>query len=347
MNLKKENIKWEELGFNPIETRSMFMAKCSVDEKWKGGSLVPYGNIELSPAAGVLNYGQGVFEGTKAYHTIKDNIVLFRIQRNAKRMEWSTQRMCIPKIDSDFFIDAVIQTVKDNIGYVPPYGKGSMYIRPIVWGTAPALGVSAVSEYTFVVFVSPVGSYFKGGIKPLCLKVETNFHRAAPRGIGNAKAIGNYSASLYPLTMAKKKGFDEVIYLDAVNGERVEELGSANLFIYKDGVIKTPKLSGSILDGVTRDSVCKIARDILGMRVLETDVYLNEMLEADEVFCTGTAVTIAPVGKIKYQNRVCEFSSGSIGPIAKKCKEALTSIRRQEIKDPFGWLHIINKNKKI
>jgi len=338
MNLKKANIDWDSLGFNPMETRSMFIANCPIDGKWESGSLVPYGKIELSPAAGVLNYGQGVFEGTKAYHTSKDNIVMFRIGRNAKRMAWSTERLCIPKMDPDFFIEAVTKTVKDNLDYVPPYGKGSLYVRPIVWGTAPAIGVRAVSDYTFVVFVSPVGSYFKDGIKPLNLKVETNYHRAAARGIGNAKAIGNYSASLYPLTKAKKEGYDEVIYLDSVDGQRIEELGSANLFICKDGVIKTPKLSGSILDGVTRNSVCRIAKDVLGIKVEETDIRLDELLEADEVFCTGTAVVVAPVGKVTYQNKVHHFSGGSIGPITNKCKETLTSIQREEITDPFGWV---------
>ena len=338
MNLKKTNIDWDSLGFNPIETRSMFIANCPIDGKWESGSLVPYGKIELSPAAGVLNYGQGVFEGTKAYHTSKDNIVMFRIGRNAKRMAWSTERLCIPKMDPDFFVEAVTKTVKDNLDYIPPYGKGSLYVRPIVWGTAPAIGVRAVSDYTFVVFVSPVGSYFKDGIKPLNLKVETNYHRAAARGIGNAKAIGNYSASLYPLTKAKKEGYDEVIYLDSVDGQRIEELGSANLFICKDGVIKTPKLSGSILDGVTRNSVCRIAKDVLGIKVEETDIHLDELLEADEVFCTGTAVVVAPVGKVTYQNKVHHFSDGNIGSITNKCKETLTSIQREEITDPFGWV---------
>ena len=341
MMLKKKNIDWDTLGFDPIETRSMFIAKCPLDGEWTNGSLIPYGNIELSPAAGVLNYGQGVFEGTKAYHTSKDNIVLFRIQRNAKRMAWSTKRLCIPEMNSDFFINAVTNTVKDNIDYIPPYGKGSLYVRPIVWGTAPALGVKAVSDYTFIVFVSPVGSYFKKGMRPLNLKVETDYHRAAPRGIGNAKAIGNYSASLYPLTMAKKQGFDEVIYLDSIDGERIEELGSANLFICKDGVLKTPKLSGSILDGVTRNSVCRIASEILDIQVEETDILLKDMLEADEVFCTGTAVIVAPVGQITFKNKIYEFDYSDIGPIAKKCKETLTALQRQEISDPFGWLKTI------
>ena len=338
MKLKKVDIEWDQLGFDAIDTRSMFIATCVNGNSWEGGSLVPYGKIELSPAAGVLNYGQGVFEGTKAYHTSKDNIVLFRIDRNAERMAWSTQRLCIPKMDINFFKSAVMLTVQDNFDYVPPYGKGSMYIRPIVWGTSPALGVGPVSEYTFVVFVSPVGSYFKGGIRPLNLKIETEYHRAAPRGIGNAKAIGNYSASLLPLTLAKNQGYDEVIYLDSSDGKRIEELGSANIFICKDGVIKTPKLSHSILDGVTRDSVCKIVTEILEMKLEETDLYIDDLLEADEVFCTGTAVVVAPVGKITFGKKIMNYNKGKIGPITQKCKDTLTSIQRQEIDDPFNWI---------
>ena len=345
MSLIKADINWDELGFDAVETRSMFKATCSIDGQWSGGSLVPYGTIELSPAAGVLNYGQGVFEGTKAFHTSKDNIVLFRIDRNARRMAWSTKRLCIPQMDPKFFKEAVITTLKDNFDYVPPYGKGSMYIRPIVWGTAPALGVRAVSEYTFMVFLSPVGSYFKGGVKPLNLKVETDYHRAAPRGIGNAKAIGNYSASLYPLMRAKKEGFDEVIYLDSKNEDCIEELGSANLFIVTDGIIRTPKLSGSILDGVTRNSVCRIASELLKYRVEETNISIQDLIEANEVFCTGTAVVVTPIGKITHNDTTYEINQNQLGPVASECKELLTAIQRQEINDPFGWIEpVVNSN---
>ncbi len=341
MKLKKANLNWSNLGFDVVKTKSMFTATCSEGEKWEGGSLIPYGEIKLSPAAGVLNYGQGVFEGTKAFHTSKNKIALFRINRNAERMTFSTQRLCIPKMNVEFFMSSVILTVKDNIDFVPPYGQGSLYIRPIVWGTSPALGVQPVSEYTFMVFVSPVGSYFKGGIKPLSLKVETDYHRAAPKGIGNAKAIGNYSASLLPLTIAKQEGFDEVIYLDSVDGKRIEELGSANIFICKNGVVKTPKLSNSILEGITRDSVCKILTNIMGIELLETDIYLDDLLEADEVFCTGTAVVVAPVGKINFKGKSVRYCKDGISPIATKCKSILTGIQRQEIDDPFNWLHHI------
>ena len=342
MTLKKAAIDWDSLEFNLLKTRSMYSANCCIGENWENGSLIPYGNIELSPAAVVLNYGQGVFEGTKAFQNSNGKIVLFRIDKNAKRFAWSTERLCIPKMDPNFFIEAVFETVKDNLDFVPPHGKGSMYIRPIVWGVSSALGVGPATDYRFIIYVSPVGPYFKGDLKFLNLKIETDFHRAAAKGIGNAKAIGNYSASLFPLEKAKKEGFDEVIYLDSVFEDRIEEIGSANLFIYHDGVLKTPKVSGSILEGVTRDSVCKIATEILDIKVEETDIFLPDLFEAEEVFCTGTAVQITPVGMITYKNDVFQYSKSDLGPITKKLKKTLTKIQTGEMSNPFGWLSSVN-----
>ncbi len=338
MSLKKAMVDWDSLGFDLLKTRSMYSAYCRLGENWENGSLIPYGDIELSPAAVVLNYGQGVFEGTKAFQTSDERVVLFRIDKNARRLAWSTERLCIPKLNPDFFIDAVFKTVRDNLDFVPPYGKGSMYIRPIVWGVSPALGVGPATDYRFMIYVSPVGPYFKGELKLLNLKIETNFHRAAPKGIGNAKAIGNYSASLFPLVKAKKENFDEVIYLDSVCEDRVEEIGSANIFIYHDGVLKTPNVSGSILEGVTRDSVCKIASEILKIKVEETDIFLSDLFEAEEVFCTGTAVQITPVGSITYKNDVYRYGKENLGSVTKELKKTLTKIQTGEINDPFGWL---------
>ena len=331
-------IDWDSLGFNVVETKSMFMATCKQGETWREGGLVPYGKIELSPAAGVLNYGQGCFEGTKAFSTINNRVVLFRIDLNAKRMASSTKRLCIPQMDTSFFINAIKETVLDNIDYVPPYNKGTLYVRPIVWGTSPAIGVKPVEEYTFMIFVSPVGPYFKGGVRPLNLKINTDYHRAAPKGIGNAKAIGNYSASLYPLTEAKSEGFDEVLYLDAKDDTFLEEVGSANLFLIKDKKLITPKLRGSILDGVTRDSVLRIAKDKLGLDTIEADITLKDLYNSDEVFCTGTAVSVTPVGSISDNDGVHSLSDGKIGSYTMKLKEILVGIQREEINDDFGWL---------
>ena len=338
-----EKIDWDNLGFNVVETRSMYKARCRIGEEWKLGSLIPYGTIELSPAAGVLNYGQGCFEGTKAYRTVKDQVVLFRPEMNAKRMVMSTRRLCIPEMNQEFFLRAVEETIKDNIDYVPPYGKGSLYIRPIVWGTSPALGVKPVEEYTFMVFVSPVGPYFKGGIQPLNLKVSNEYHRAAPKGIGDAKAIGNYSASLYPLTEAKNRGFDEVLYLVAKNEKFVEEVGSANLFALKGNTLKTPSLTGSILPGVTRDSIIALAKEKLGLEMLETNVTLSELYDADEVFCTGTAVIVTPVGSITGLDGKHKIADGKMGQLTSKLRQLLTGIQRGDVSDEFGWLYPIKE----
>jgi len=337
-----QKIDWDNLGFDVRETRSMYKANCRIGEEWKLGGLIPYGTIELSPAAGVLNYGQGCFEGTKAYRTIKNQVVLFRPEMNAKRMAMSTRRLCIPEMNKEFFLQAVEETLIDNIDYVPPYGKGSLYIRPIVWGTSTALGVKPVEEYTFMVFVSP-GPYFKDGVKPLRLTVSNDYHRAAPKGIGNAKAIGNYSASLYPLTEAKNRDFDEVIFLNAKDEKFVEEVGSANLFVFPFPPIKTPKLDGSILPGITRDSVITLAKDTIGLEVLETNVTLTELYDADEVFCTGTAVVVTPVGSITGLDGKHKIADGKMGQLTSKLRQLLTGIQRGDVSDEFGWLYPIKE----
>ncbi len=237
MGIDPKAIDWDSLGFNLTETRSMYKADCKREGSWSTGGLIPFGNIELSPAAGVLNYGQGVFEGMKAYRTIKNRIVIFRPDMNAKRISMSSQRLCMPAMDKNLFLRAVLATVKDNLDYIPPNGKGSLYLRPVVWGTAPVLGVKPVDEYTFIVYASPVGPYFKGDIKPLNLHVTNDYHRAAPKGIGNVKAIGNYSAAiqnyldaiqLYPaiesLVIPKLKQITDSIMKDAYFAAKDDEL---------------------------------------------------------------------------------------------------------------------------
>ena len=233
---------------------------------------------------------------------------------------------------------AIEEVVQDNMDYIPPMGKGSLYIRPVAWGTGPVLGVKPAPSYTFLVFVSPVGPYFKGGIKSLTLKVTNKLHRAAPKGFGNFKAIGNYSASLYPRQLAQERGFDEVIYLNAVNENLIEEVGSANLFALKGNVLKTPRLTGSILPGVTRDSVIKIARDILEIDVQESDLTLDEILNADEVFCTGTAVVVTPIGKICTDKSEHEINKGRMGAITNKLRNIILNIQSESENDDFGWI---------
>ena len=339
MKQNKQNIDWDNLGFDSLPTRSMWKGECSIGDDWIDGQLIPYGEISLSPAACVLNYGQGVFEGLKAYHTAKDRIALFRPDKNSARMGKSTERLCIPKMNDSYFMNAVVSTVKDNVDFIPPFGSGSMYIRPICFGVSKAIAVQAATEYIFMVFTSPVGPYFKVGTKPLHLYLSNEYHRAAPKGIGNAKAIGNYSASLYPGSKAKSKGFNDMIYVHAKNEKIIEEMGAANLFILSDGELLTPKLGGSILDGVTRDSVITIARDLLNLTVKEEDIEIDRMLAADEVFCCGTAVTVTGVGRISTDEKEHIIGNGNFGEKTLQIKKKLLQIQKEEIDDPFGWIH--------
>ena len=335
-----QEIDWDNLGFGVTPTRSMYLAECNQGEPWQPGELVPFGDLSLTPAAGVLNYGQGVFEGTKAFRTVKDRIVLFQPEKNAARMKRSADRLCIPPIPEGMFLNAVVETVMDNADFVPPLDKGSLYIRPCIWGTGAVLGVKPAPSYTFVVFVSPVGPYFKGAITCLHLKVTKFFHRAAPKGTGDAKAIGNYAASLYPLKLAKERGFDEVLYLNAANEKYVEEVGSANLFVLKGDVLKTPRLTGSILPGITRESVIRLARDTLSLDVREVDVTVKEALEADEVFCTGTAAVITPIAEITTDDDHRVIGE-TIGPLTRELYDSLTGIQQEKLEDPYGWVYPI------
>ncbi|MDP6339329.1 MAG: branched-chain amino acid aminotransferase [Candidatus Marinimicrobia bacterium] len=336
--MNKQNIDWDNLGFSVYPTRSMWQGTCPAKGEWNGGGLVPYGNIEISPVAGVLNYGQGVFEGLKAYHSAKDRVVLFRPEMNAQRIVGSTNRLCIPEIPPDYFLNAVKQVVQDNLDFVPPYGKGELYIRPVVWGTAPTLGVAPAREYTFIVYTAPVGPYFKGNKKPLNLIASESYHRTAPKGIGNVKAIGNYSASLQPVVEAKAGGFDEVLYLKADDERIVEEVGSANIFMRQGNKLVTPKLGGSILPGVTRNSILILAEDKLGLDVVEGDLLLEDLFSADEVFCTGTAVVVTSVGQISYHGETHTIQDGEMGEAATELRQILVGIQREEIEDPYGWV---------
>ncbi len=333
-----QDIDWDNLTFSVTPTRSMWLMECGEDLVWNEGHLEPFRNLNMSPAAGVLNYGQGVFEGMKAYRTAKNRIVLFRPEKNARRFVDSATRLCIPPIPENKFIEGVETVVRDNGDFVPPRGKGSLYIRPILWGSGPVLGVKPAPWFSFLIYVSPVGLYFKGGLRCLNLRVTHDYHRAAPQGTGNVKAIGNYAASLYPLMQAKEDGYDEVIYLNAGNEELVEEVGAANLFAVKGNKVVTPRLGGSILSGVTRDSVLTIASELMGMEAEERDVTLKEVLEADEVFCTGTAAVVMPIGRITDRDSTVVYCDNQIGPVAREFYDTLTSIQKEKVEDPFGWL---------
>ena len=336
--MKTNDINFDDLTFTFTETRSMYVTKCNQGDDWKTGELVPYGNISISPASTVLNYGQGLFEGMKAYKTKGGRILLFRPEKNAERAAKGCVRLSMPQIPKNIFMEAVKKVVNDNSDYIPPTEKGALYIRPIIFGSAEGLGVAPSTEYTFMVYCSPVGPYFKGGLAPIKLVVSTDYHRAPLKGTGGVKAIGNYVPGMLPSGEAKKKGFAEIIYLDAAEEKYVEEVGAANFFAIIDGKIITPELTGSILPGITRDSVMRIAKEKLGIDIEERRISIDEVMEAEEVFCAGTAAIISPIGSIKYKNEEHLFSDGNVGPVTRELYDILTGIQYGNNNDSFDWI---------
>ncbi|KAJ3674061.1 hypothetical protein LUZ60_006053 [Juncus effusus] len=333
---EKGEIDWDNLGFGLVPTDYMYVMKCLKDGTFSPGELSRYGNIELSPSAGVLNYGQGVYEGLKAYRKEKGSgFLLFRPDQNAKRMQMSAKRMCMPSPSVNQFVHAVKQTLLANKRWVPPQEKGSLYIRPLLIGSGPILGLAPAPEYTFLIYTSPVGTYFKEGMKPIRLLLEDKIHRSSPGGTGDVKAITNYAPVLKAQIRAKSEGFTDVLYLDSVNKRYIEEVSSCNIFIVKGGEISTPITNGTILPGVTRKSIIEIGRDF-GYEVKERPVSVEDLIEADEVFCTGTAVVVAPVSCIKYQGKRYQYKTGD-ETISTKLYKALTAIQMGLAEDKKGW----------
>ena len=329
-------LDWDALTFSFTQTDRMYMAKCKQNEEWKRGEMQDFANISISPAAGVLNYGQGLFEGMKAQYAADGEIVLFRPEMNALRAQEGALRLGMPPVPEDMFIEAVSSTVRENIHWIPPMGKGALYVRPLLMGSGPILGVAPAPEYTFLIYTSPVGPYFKGGIKPISLRVSDEYHRAAPGGSGGVKAIGNYAPGMVPSKLAKKDGYSEIIYLDAVHHRYIEEVGAANFFCIKDRTISTPEIKGTILPGVTRASVIELAQS-LGYEVKEEDVDGEYALEADECFCVGTAAVLASIGSIEHGSKVVEYCKGEVGPISMEIYQTLTAIQQRREPDDFKW----------
>lgn len=317
----------------------MYVARTLAGGAWGKGAFVPYGPISLSPAAGVLNYGQGIFEGLKAFRTCRDEIVLFRPRENAFRFARGAERLCMPPVPEQYFMDVMVELVRQNRDYVPPFGLGALYLRPCLWGTGEILGVGAAPEYSFVVYVSPVGNYFKGGeISPVKFEVCETFHRSATRGIGSIKFIGNYAPTLLPTVAAKMRGFAGNIYLDAAHEKYIEEAGVANFFCVKDNKLLTPQLSESILSGITRASVIQLAREVLGLEVIEMQLPIETALQADECFCTGTAAVITPIGSITYKGQETVFNQSNAGLHTREIYDMLCKIQQGLAEDRFDWL---------
>lgn len=341
--VQKKDIDWSKLGFGYTPTDFRFQAHWK-DGKWSEGKLIKDPNIELSEAACVFHYAQCCFEGLKAYETVDGEIVTFRPDQNAARMKDSAERLEMPAFPTDLFVKAVEEVVKANAAWVPPYGTGaSLYIRPVMIGSGPQIGVAPAHEFIFRIFVMPVGAYFKGGIKPLKLTVP-DFDRAAPRGTGHIKAGLNYAMSLHPTMEAHRAGYAENIYLDPATHTFVEETGGANLlFVDKNGTLVVPK-SSSILPSITRRSLVEVGRDILGMKVEERPVRFDEVKDMAEAALCGTAAVLAPVGMIHTKDGDIYLPSGmeEMGPVCKKLRETLTGIQMGTVKGPAGWVHKIN-----
>ncbi|CAL4915448.1 unnamed protein product [Urochloa decumbens] len=335
------DMDWENLGFGIVQTDYMYIAKCGTDGNFTEGEMVPFGPIALNPSSGVLNYGQGLFEGLKAYRKPDGSILLFRPEENALRMQTGAERMCMPAPSVEQFVDAVKQTVLANKRWVPPTGKGSLYLRPLLMGSGAVLGLAPAPEYTFLIFVSPVGNYFKEGLAPINLIVEDKFHRATPGGTGSVKTIGNYASVLMAQKIAKEKGYSDVLYLDAVHKKYLEEVSSCNIFVVKGNVISTPAIKGTILPGITRKSIIDVAVS-KGFQVEERLVSVDELLDADEVFCTGTAVVVSPVGSITYQGKRVEYGHQSVGVVSQQLYTSLTSLQMGQTEDWMGWTMQLN-----
>ena len=340
--MAKQNIDWTNLGFAYIPTGERYVSNYK-DGKWDDGVMTTDSTITMSECAGVLQYAQTVFEGLKAYTTVDGKIVVFRPDLNAKRLEESAKRLEIPAFPQERFLDAVEKVVKANADYVPPYGTGAtLYLRPFIFGSSSVIGVKPAEEYQFRVFATPVGPYFKGGAKPITIKVS-DFDRAAPHGTGHIKAGLNYAMSLHAIVTAHEEGFDENMYLDAATRTKVEETGGANfLFVTKDGKVVTPK-SNSILPSITRRSLMYVAEHYLGLEVEQREVYFDEVKDFAECGLCGTAAVISPVGKIVDHGKEICFPSGmeEMGPVTKKLYETLTGIQMGKIEAPEGWIKVI------
>ena len=337
--MEKKNIDWSNLGFGYIKTDKRYISLYK-DGKWDDGVMSEDDTIKLSECAGVLQYAQTIFEGLKAYTTEQGKIVTFRPDLNASRMKDSAARLEMPVFPEDRFVDAVVKTVRENAAYVPPYGSGAtLYLRPYMFGSNPVIGVKPADEYQFRVFATPVGPYFKGGAKPITIKVS-DFDRAAPNGTGNIKAGLNYAMSLHAIVTAHKEGFDENMYLDPGTRTKVEETGGANfLFITKDKKVVTPK-SNSILPSITRRSLVHVAKEYLGLEVEEREVLFDEAKDFAECGLCGTAAVISPVGKIVDHGKEICFPSGmeDMGAVTKKLYDTLTGIQMGRIEAPEGWI---------
>ncbi|MDR2861501.1 MAG: branched-chain amino acid aminotransferase [Syntrophobacterales bacterium] len=330
------------LGFGKVFTNHMFTMHYHHDKGWFDPVIGPYGPLALDPAAQCLHYAQEIFEGMKAYRGDDGSIYLFRPAENAKRMNISARRMCMPEVDESFFVEAVKQLVLTDKEWVPRTKGASLYIRPAMIATEAAIGVQIPKEYLFFIIVGPVGAYYPEGFNPTRIYVSEDFIRAAPGGTGATKAGANYAISLYGMRQANEMGYTQVLWLDAVERRFIEEVGTSNIFFVIDDELITPPLEGTILPGIIRNSVIQLART-WDIKVSERRIDIHEMVKAvqsgalQEVFASGTAAVISPVGHIYYRGAEYEINKGCAGPLARKFYDNLLAIQYGLAADPFQW----------
>ncbi len=335
--MEKKNIDWGNLGFGYMPTEWRYVANYK-DGAWDEGGLTDQSTVTISECAGVLQYAQTCFEGLKAYTTEDGKIVCFRPDLNATRMADSCRQLMMPVFPEEKFVEAVIETVRANQAWVPPFGSGAtLYIRPYMFGSNPVIGVKPADEYQFRIFVTPVGPYFKGGVKPLTLRIS-DLDRAAPRGTGHIKAGLNYAMSLYNIVDAHEQGYDENVYVDSATRTHIEETGGANIIFIKGNTLVTPK-SSTILPSITRRSLLYVAREYLGMEVVERPVALSEIGEFTECGLCGTAAVISPVGTIVDHGKETHYAG--FGPTIQKLYDTLTGIQMGRLEAPEGWVQVI------
>lgn len=331
-----------KLSFGKLFTDHMFIMDYDEGEGWHSPRIVPYGPIEIEPSAMCLHYGQEVFEGLKAYHTADGRKLLFRPDRNMARMNISNERLCIPKIDEEFGVEAIKKLVEVDKDWIPTAKGTSLYIRPFIFAVDPMIGVHPAKHLKFIIILSPVGAYYPKGIDPVDIYVETNYVRTVRGGMGFAKTAGNYAASLKAQDEAEKKDFTQVLWLDGVERKYIEEVGTMNVFFIINGKVVTPSLDGATLAGITRMSSIELLKK-WGYDVEERRISIDEVAEAaaaghlDEAFGTGTAAVISPIGKLCWHDKDIVINGGKIGPITQRLYDTLTGIQSGELEDDMGW----------
>ena len=338
----KQKPDYDNLGFGKYYTDHMFVMNYDEGQGWHDPRVVPYANFSFDPATTVFHYAQEIFEGMKAFKN-GDDIVLFRPEANFARMNDSCERLCIPKLDPAVCMEGLMELVKADASWVPEKEGTSLYVRPAIVGTDPYLGVKTSKSYLFYIILSPVAAYYAHGLAPVKIYVEEHYSRAAAGGTGAIKCGGNYAASLIAGERAKELGFDQVLWLDAVEKKYVEEVGSMNIFFVIDGTVVTPALNGSILPGITRRSVIQLLRD-KGIPVEERKISMEEIMAAadagklEESFGTGTAAVISPVGTLHFAGRDIVINDNRIGKIAQLMYDTVVGIQKQKLADPYGWV---------